>query len=117
MSERRLPEVELTRREVDGRIEVVAVIELDAPWGPGAPGDAARAAARAALLCALEVEPVVERLEEVDVRGGRGEPPALEVNGLVGGSLAGRTAHVSLTHEGAVAAASVVLDGCASSHP
>lgn len=93
------------------------MVELDAPWDPGVPSEAARAAARAALLCALEVEPVIERLAEVEVLGGRGEPPALEVFGLVGERMAGRVAHVSLTHEGAVAAAFVVLDDAATPDP
>jgi phosphopantetheinyl transferase (holo-ACP synthase) len=109
--------VDLMRRDVDGRVEVVAVIEVGAPCAPGAPGEAARAAARAALLCALEVEPATERLAEVEVVGGRGEAPELEVRGLVGERLGGRAAHVSLTHEGALAAALVVLDGSATPNP
>jgi phosphopantetheinyl transferase (holo-ACP synthase) len=103
------PGPDLERREVDGRVEAMAVIEVEAPWDPHAPGDAARTAARVALLCALEMEPANERLAEVEVLGGRGEPPELEVHGLVAERLAGRVAHISLTHEGSVAAALVVL--------
>ena len=79
-----------------------AVCELD-------PGEAARFAAKVALLEALDLAADVELLGAVEVRGGRGRPPWLAVQGEVAGALAGRVAHLSLTHEGQVAAAFVVV--------
>jgi phosphopantetheinyl transferase (holo-ACP synthase) len=107
------PGPDLDRREVDGRVEVVAVLDVRDRSPSLEPGAAAREAARAALLCALDLDRSNERMAEVEVRGGQGEPPMLAVHGQVAAHLGGRGAHVSLTHEGTVAAALVVVSGSA----
>jgi phosphopantetheinyl transferase (holo-ACP synthase) len=99
----------LARRELDGRVEVTALYDVTAHADRADPGIVAREAAGAALVFALGAEPSPEHLAEVEVLGGRGDPPELHVTGELDVLLAGREVHVSLSHEGSLAAALVVL--------
>ena len=101
------PPVRLAGTRAEGCVEVVATIDVTARGLD--PGEAARHAGKVALLEALDLAADAELLDAVEVRGGHGRPPELVVGGDVAGALADRVAHLSLTHEGPVAAALVVV--------